>query len=307
MRTLHSRVTGIANVQGHRLRTICFAVVCATLTQAFAQPAEAQLGKLKKMGADKVKDAAKEAAGVKTPEPPPGSTAARVDYAITEERLSGIMGYLTPLVAEAQKAADEQAAIKAYTTSMEAASACYNKLSEGDILPDMSAMMNPRAQALSDKIAAYGTRVDKANVTKNYRVVVATTDSMMVAQMQYSAMMFPSAKCAPIPYKSSALVSLEATRLEQMASGTIPASQDGNKPVPAAMRAGMTTGQFGRIRERMAIWLLVQSGDLPADSFTFTDEEQSLLKAKSAALKQYGPLFKQGVMRWATWGDITGW
>ena len=99
------------------------AVLLLTLLAASASPAAAQLGKLKKMGADAVKEAA---AGKKPEAKDP--TAARVDYTITEERLSSIITVLTPFAVSAQREADARAASAAYEAKYKAANECITCL-----------------------------------------------------------------------------------------------------------------------------------------------------------------------------------
>lgn len=268
--------------------------------------AHAQLGKLKKMGTDVMKDKAKEAAGVKNPEGTPANGGARIDYAITEERLTGIMDYLAPLVDEAERQASYRHSVSAYKAQLDAASDCVNKGS-ASVTPDIEASMSPKVQALMAKTTGYTEKLNAANATKNYRAIIAYSDSAAVSQVQFATLMFPSLKCPAVPYKSAAMIDAEAATMAQQRSGQSSAATATSHTVPAANRAGLTTGQFGRIRERMAIWLLVQSGDLPATADKFTDAEQALLTGKGDALKRYGPLFKDGIMPWATWGDITAW
>lgn len=69
----------------------------------------------------------------------------------------------------------------------------------------------------------------------------------------------------------------------------------------------MTQGQFGRIREAMAIWSLQKAGQLPASAYKFTDAEQAVLNGKATQLATLAPLFKSGSMVWQSWGDIASW
>ena len=72
-------------------------------------------------------------------------------------------------------------------------------------------------------------------------------------------------------------------------------------------RAGMTTGQWGRVRERMALWLLIKSGDVPATAEKFTEAEESVMSARATELKKFAPLFKSGSMQWVHWSDVKSW
>ncbi|MEQ1689940.1 MAG: hypothetical protein ABMA00_01545 [Gemmatimonas sp.] len=271
-----------------------------TLVVSGASPASAQLGKLKKMGADAVK----EAAAGKKPEPAKNPTAARVDYAITEERLSAIMNVLTPLAVSAQREADARAVSAGYNEKVKAANDCFSKVTSGNATPDMSVMQSPKYEALLARSQTMAERLAAAQTGKRYREFLALSDTFAILQLQNASMLFKN-NCPPVPYKPAALLDLEASKIEQRASAQAPSSDE--LSVPSHARGNMTTGQFGRIRERMAIWALMQAGDLPATADKFTDDEKAVLTARAADLRKFGPLFKTGTMQWASWGDITSW
>lgn len=285
------------------LTTTSRAAVCAMLFAAAATPVHAQLGKLKKMASD----AAKDAAAGKKPETPDGSSGARVDYTVTADRLAAIMSVLGPRVAEAKKESDARQAMADYNAKQKTVTDCYNKTSASGLTPDVMAVSTEKGQAITARSAAITQRLTTVMQTKNYRAQIALQDTAVNVQMQMAALMYPGLKCGPLPYKSAAIIDAEVRRMESAAN---PASYNSNSDeivVPADKRGGMTPGQFGRVREIIAIWLLMQSGDLPANSRKFTDEETAALNAKAAELKTYTPLFKDGAMRWATWGDIKSW
>lgn len=281
------------------------------LSVAGASTASAQIGKLKKMGADAVKDAV----GKKAADP----TAARVDYAITKERLESIITVLTPLAAGAQREADARAANErraaeakalstAYDEKVKVANECATKATAGRA-PDLASVDVAKYEAVLAKSTTVSVRLAEAQAAKRWRQYIALTDTFLNVQMQTALMMFPN-KCPVYPYKSAALIEAEVAKMEQATSSTSSTSSSGTSnelTIPSASRGGMTTGQFGRIRERMAIWALIEAGDLPPASDKFTDEEKAVLAARAAEIKKLGPLFKAGTMRWATWGDIKSW
>ncbi|MBL0169643.1 MAG: hypothetical protein IPP90_02785 [Gemmatimonadaceae bacterium] len=282
----------------HATTCSCAAVLLA-LSMASAAPAAAQLGKLKKIGADAIKDAA----GGKKPEPVKDPTAARVDYVITEARLASIIAVLTPLAVSAQKEADARAVSAGYEAGFKAATDCINKAASGSGVPDMEAMQSPRYQAIATKAKSVAPRLSAAQSAKRYREYVALADTSIVLQMQTASLMFKNS-CPAVPYKPAAILALEAARWETMDQ---PSESSDELSVPADARGGMTTGQFGRIRERMALWTLIQAGTLPPTSEKFTDAENTALTARAADLKKFGPLFKAGTMQWVSWGDIKSW
>lgn len=285
---------------------LAFSVACAST-------ASAQIGKLKKMGADAVKDAV----GKKAADP----TAARVDYAITKERLESIITVLTPLAAGAQREADARAANErraaeakalstAYDEKVKVANECATKATAGRA-PDLASVDVAKYEAVLAKSTTVSVRLAEAQAAKRWRQYIALTDTFLNVQMQTALMMFPN-KCPVYPYKPTALIEAEVAKMEQAtsSSSTSSTSSSGTSDeltIPSASRGGMTTGQFGRIRERMAIWALIEAGDLPPASDKFTDEEKAVLAARAAEIKKLGPLFKAGTMRWATWGDIKSW
>lgn len=271
------------------------------LSVMMASSASAQLGKLKKIGADAIKDAATG----KKPEPVKDPTAPRVDYVISETRLAAIISALMPLAAEAQREADARAVAASYTAKTKASTDCIKKAADEGGVPDMEAVQSPRFQALATRTNSVMTRMLAAQSAKRYREFVALADTTVVLQAQSATMMFKNS-CAPISYKPVAMLEMEAAQLER-AGATTAATSSNELNVPTGLRAGMTSGQFGRIRERMAVWALIQSGTLPPTSDTFTDEEKAALIARAADLKKLGPLFKAGAMQWATWGDIKAW
>lgn len=280
-------------------------VACAVLSFALATPASAQLGKLKKIASD----AAKDAATGKKPDPAAsaGLPGAKIDYAVTDERLTAIMSVLGPMAEEARNESEARKLRVGYEAKSKAFTDCIEKSAQG-ATPDVMAMGSAKAEGLQGKMSTYMDRATKAQQSKRWREYVANTDSALVTQMAISMLMMPTAKCGAMPYMPAALVEASAKQMEFAGNPNSGNSVGSDQlVVPAEKRAGMTSGQFGRIRETIAIWLLIQSGDLPANTYKFTEAEQAVLSAKSAALKTFTPLFKDGVMRWATWGDIKSW
>lgn len=284
------------------------AALLAALSASVATTAHAQLGKLKKIGVD----AAKDAAMGKKPEPPKDPTAPRIDYNITAERLTAIVTALKPSLAAAQRqmavAEKERAArtVKVdYDAKFKASSDCLTKSMKG--LPDLGATESPKYEALQKKAEAASKRVSSASAAKKNREYLAASDTAMVASMRMNAMMYKNS-CPEMPFKPDALIEAEAASMDRAAAEANSNSQSSSElDVPPEARAGMTTGQWGKIRERVACWLLIQSGDLPATAEKFTEAEQSLLSSRAAEIKEFGPVFKSGTMQWVNWGDIKSW
>ena len=277
----------------------CVALLAAFLLSS-STPASAQLGRLKKIATDVVKDAAKDGTDGKAP-------GAKVDYIVTEERATAVLAVLTPVVERTRKAVAYSNEKKAYETKSKAFTECLDKAVKSMTSPDMSFSTSPAGIDMAQKQAAYGMTVQKAQAAKNYVLLIASMDSGTVLMTQLAAHFVKNLSCGSVPYKPAALIIAEADRMAQAASGAPNREEDYTITVPTAQRAGMTQGQFGRIREAMAIWSLQKSGQLPASAYKFTDAEQTVLNGKSAQLAALAPLFKSGAMMWQNWGDIATW
>ncbi len=286
--------------------------VISALSVMTASPAAAQLGIIKKMATEK----AKEAAGVKEPDNAQKGGGAKIDYTVTDERLTAIVGALTPYVeaakrqvAEAEQAKAVQGMKADHEAKVKAVSDCMSKVAGSGALPDMGWMQTPKGEAFQARMVALGKRVSTVSSNPGSVAALALQDTMTVMSAQQVAYMYPKSGCAPMPYMPKALLDYNAASQARMMQGGTngPSRGDNSMEVPADRRANMTTGQFGRVREVIAIWLLQQSGDLPPTAYKFTDAEKSVLSAKSAQIKELTPLFKSNALMWATWGDIKSW
>ena len=67
--------------------------------------------------------------------------------------------------------------------------------------------------------------------------------------------------------------------------------------------AGMTATSFGRLRERIALYLLTDGKQGPA-----SDAERAALASRQAQLAPLTELFRDGSLEWGNWGDVArGW
>ena len=70
-----------------------------------------------------------------------------------------------------------------------------------------------------------------------------------------------------------------------------------------AATSGWTPTQFGRLRERLAIYLVA-----PDKASDLKPEERAAIDARRADLKPYADAFAAGTMEWKGWGDVwRGW
>jgi hypothetical protein len=279
----------------------------AILLLLFALPAQAQLGRLKKMGAD----LAKESVGLPAKEEPKAaatnaSASRGTDNLITAERLELVMTALAPMVERAKRESAARAARRDYEarhtpwkTCIETAAKKATSISEayltkgGDIAVRSAELMQRQVAAQHagrDLQAAY------------------LADSAAVISFELSALM-TGAKCGPSVYMPAAVVAQEAER-SAMQRGSYEIDESGravgNVQVPEAVRKSLTTHQFGLLRERVALYAL-SLDDASVKLGAFTDAEKAALATRAAELRALAPFFRDGTMRWTTWRDVKSW
>jgi hypothetical protein len=114
----------------------------------------------------------------------------------------------------------------------------------------------------------------------------AIGDSVTVLQRAEYVKLIPALKdCGQAPRKPTAPSKAGETAPEQAI-------------VPPA---GMTRGQFGRLRERVAVYAITRGKEDP-----FTAEERAVLDARAADLAKLAPLFRDGLLEWGQWGQDSG-
>src|SRR5262245_12080359 len=124
-----------------RLTLVSYASLMAALSVSVATPAQAQIGRIKKIATDA---AVNQATGKKPDDP----TGAKITYEITNDRVSAIVAGLTPVLAAAQRDADAKAVKDAYETKYKAANDCLNKLQGGS--PDLTKMQSKEYMAVTE-------------------------------------------------------------------------------------------------------------------------------------------------------------
>lgn len=286
-------------------RRIQFAAVAVSAAVAFAPAsASAQLGRLKKAATE----AAKEVTGAK-PEPAKAAAGSSSSlFVITPERLTAVIAVMETNMARAEKEAAAKAAEADYNSKKKAWESCAEtqlkavtgKMPATDGI-QKSAAISKQSSAISQKLAP-------AQSSQNYRAVIALTDTMQILSMRSALVMYGAdAKCGAGVYMPPALVDAAA---EKMARSNSSDSRGNETVVSPEHRAGMTTQQFGMVRERMALWVLQQTNNAPVGNNkygVFTAEEQAALDAQGAKIKKWAPVFKDAPNTWATWGDIKSW
>lgn len=298
-----------------RSRLITAAFLAGAALAATATPAHAQLGKLKKLGTDAIKEATKdkaaEKAGVKEPEaakPTASASGKKADYSITAERLDVLLASLEPLVADAEKMAAGKKAEADYKAKKDAADACMQRASKmfNPMAMTMDEKKTARIEALSKQLEGVNQRSQAAMAKDDFKNAIALRDTSMVLTVMQGVMTI-GANCT-YPYMPAAMIDAQAA-MEKNNGARSSDDSDGSgsfDPGPSARKL-MSQQEFGMVRERAALWVLAQSNPSLAKGAKFTPDEESALGAKGPQLKKMGPLFESNALRWSTWGDLKRW
>jgi hypothetical protein len=268
--------------------------------------AGAQFGKLKKMGGDMIKDAAGVKAEEKTAGKIDGKTGSKSgseDYTVTAARLDGVLASLAPLMAEAQTRASAKAQRGAYDAKSKAFDACVAKATEKPVMPtsenlQKSADLQKRAEALMQRASATSG--------KRTRAAVAVQDSARVVTLQMTSVVLGGA-CGTPPFMPIALV--DELLLRENENPNADEAPSPRFEVPASARTGMSVRQYGMVRERIALYALMQAGAAKGSGpiGTFTADEKAALDARAADLTRFMPMFRDGFIRWTTWSEVKTW
>jgi hypothetical protein len=289
---------------------------------------EAQLGRLKKLGAEAVKDAAKDklvgkdttaasagkpaaagSAASSSASGTPKAPARTANYTITAERIDLVVASLKPQVAAAEMDFALRKVIADYKAKRDAAQACFDRASK--TFNPMSMMNQSEAQqkrtaAIQAQAEAVNKRLNASREKDtNLRGSLFLKDSADVLQLNMAASTMGSS-CA-YPFAPPAVIDAQVAEMER--SSTERASDGSTVEATADAKQSMTWPEFGKIRERMALWLMAQSNPSlrKGSEGTFTAEEDAAMSAKAAELKGLTPLFASSALRWSSWGDVKSW
>ncbi|HEY0929158.1 MAG TPA: hypothetical protein VGE27_04515 [Gemmatimonas sp.] len=307
-----------------RFTTLAGAVGATLALLSSAAPAHAQLGKLKKIGAEAAKKAADEKlTGKKESASPAGGSASEssaaaaapeaakaptISYALTEDHVGMVLAALTPRL---EAARNRQALVKArreYAVKDSANKACFDKLSSGGVDPmAMMAASKKNAVAiekLDTQLSGVQKRLSAASSAQDRRGMHYLQDSLNTIQMRSAALKMGSSCTAD--FRPAVLI--EADIAANGMSGDYDPDRGQFDPT-GSVKEKLTTAQFGRIRERMALWALLQQtpGLKVGKDGVFTDEEKTVLAAHAAEIKALTPYFRDNSMRWKDWGDVKNW
>jgi hypothetical protein len=283
-----------------------------------ASSAEAQLGRLKKMGSDAIKDAAKDKLSTDKKEaakpgaiPAAAATAAAKPKSagmpvLDDDRIALVLASLGPLEKEAQIRSDAAAATQAYAEKKKIGDACVQQASKNVNPMAMAAAAQKntaRITALQKQTEPMQRRLNKAVEDKDTRAQLYLQDSLNVLSMR-SASLSMGTTCI---FEFAPAAILEARLLEmQNRSG----GESGSFDPGEATRGVLSRYEYGILRERIALWALLQEN--PAlkglgKEGVFTAEEQAALGMHAAEIKKLTPLFKSDAMIWKGWSDVRDW
>lgn len=289
----------------------------AVLLATPASAAHAQFGKLKKIGADAIKDKAKEKIGGKeAPTTKEGAAAEAgkaassdskpVNMTINASQLDLMLAALTPMAADAEK--------KTQAKLLEAEHAKKNLLADKCLKDGTAAMVasgkgptvsdaaKARARALSKEADRLSAVTMKSYETQDRRAGAFAQDSMTTLQMQ-SAVLEMGLSCKFVFTPPAVMETKVAT---YGMSGDLPEAESA---VPAAARTTFTKYQFALLRERIALFALSSADPTlkVGKEGVFTDEEKAALTARMAEIQKLTPYFKNGTLVWKGSGDLSKW
>ena len=310
---------------GRRVAPSRFALSRVVLLPAIAllvatpvSTAQAQFGKLKKIGADAIKDKAKEKmagkeAPVTTKDGVPvtagkaaSSDSKPVNMTITASQLDLMLAALTPMAADAEKKTQAKLLAAEHTRKTQIADKCLKDGTNAMIAarkgPNITEASKTRARALNKEAGRLSDVTMKSYESGDRRAGAFAQDSMNTMQMQIAVLeMGLSCKFEFTP--PAVMESMVAT---YGMSGDLP---EAGSNIPAAARSAFDKYQFALLRERIALFAL-STADPTAKvgkEGVFTDEERAALTARAAEIQKLTPYFKNGTLYWIGAGDLSKW
>lgn len=289
------------------MRRFSFSLAAAVCAVTFtAAPAHAQLMKrIKQAAADKIADKAVDKAvgsssdtasaappdasgrvnrgsqGVYGPQRASASTSTKIE--ITSERVIAFISAMEPVLAagrEIQAQRDAEQREKTY----HACSA--NAMLKGP--GQMTKAQEAESDRIADQISKLTDQMLAASGAQNSTLAMQLTDSIQVLADKQQRLIYPAiGKCGARPAKRS---SGSAARMD--AGGSI------TNPAPSRI-PGMSAGQFGLMRERIAMYLIA-----PDRPNNLSPDEKNAIDSHSKELGDIAAGFKSNLYNWQTWSEI---
>lgn len=309
----------------HALKPYRREILLAAAAVALAVPgqADAQLmGRLKKAAAGAVADKAADAAARRVlgdsaaaaagagAESRAGSSSAAAparasrgpdQLEITSARIDTFIVAMRPVV----QAARERQAYAEQKKKAEAWEECRGRVLQASAMSmasgDASAVPSAAAQKQIDALMEQSEKIIEnmlaAQKAQDYAKQVFWSDSGMVINDKVQMLQYPriGPECgAKVPMPKDPNAGGEVRE-----DGSV-----GTKAAPdRAATGGWSPTQFGRLRERLAVYLVA-----PDQANDLKPEERAAIDARRADLKPYADAFAAGSMEWKSWGDVwSGW
>ena len=283
--------------------------------------AQAQFGKLKKMGADAIKDKAKEkVAGKEAPEATAttsgtatgGSKTVAADskpvsMTLNASQLDLMLAALTPMAADAEQATQIRKLAAAHIQKNKAAEKCLNDAVTGTstgrkVGRSPSAVEQARSGQLEKDIERLSEVFAASLGNGNRRVTAFSQDSMTTKQMQNTVLQM-GLSCT---FEFTPAAVMETQVATWGMSGDLP---DAPSSVPEQVRKTFSKYDFALLRERIALFAL-SSADPTAKvgkQGVFSDEEKAALAARMPQIQKLQPFFKNGTLSWKGTSDLITW
>ncbi len=309
-----------AHPAGRRLDTsrVVRAVAITMLLATSVSTAQAQFSKLKKIGADAMKDKAKEkVAGKEAPEATKSGTSVvegksvaadskPVNMTLNASQLELMLAALTPMAADAEKATQARRLAAVHAQKNEAAKKCMESgqaaLMAGRTPPAPTAATKARSRQLEKDAERLSAVLAASYADGNRRVGAFAQDSMLTMQMQ-AAVLGMGLSCT---FEFTPAAVMETQVATYGMSGDLPESQSA---VPLEAHTTFTKYQFALLRERIALFALSSADPTlkVGKEGVFTDEERAALTARMAEIQKLQPYFKNGSLAWKGSGDLAAW
>ena len=263
----------------------------ALAAAALPSRADAQLlGRIKRAAQSAATDAAgnklgataAEKAGVTTPAAGSSGAPARPVLVVTTENIDLLIAAFEPTLTAQQR---HQAVLRAaeahgafVACRAEAQQKMYANPTESPAGAAEAKRMNAKADDLAD-------RVGKLNPMQDQARVIALADSADMYRYRAQRASYPAlfGKCGEFSWPNR--------------DPAAQASASFQAPAPA-VPPGMSSTQFGRLRERIALWALGKPTG-------FTDDELSALESRRPQLSPLAEAFRGGALVWSSWSDLT--
>jgi hypothetical protein len=307
------------------------AVLCALTVFGTPLRCDAQLLKgIKKAAGDAVKKKAEEKIDGKPGDAPATSASSASapaaakdtraqDVSITAERLDLILASYASVLPELSRQQRFFAAADSAERNKERFDACIEKAKEA--FSSMSQAKQSEAVMASAETASAevekwtpimlgiserSSAAQRADRSSSTSILLA--DSLLGVQIMMSAPMLPgAAKCGRYPFMPTMAANALSAKLRNHGPDGQPRKGLDATPTDAA-KAAMSKEQFGRIRERIAFWTLIQSGRIDTGATPpfspFTDVEVTAMNARKRDLMPLGAAWGDGVAYWAKWGNL---